>query len=193
MGQKAGPIGDILKYKRSQWPRFHAKAEKLLASNKPRIFIVTPIQGAEHGDQDQQRIYKEYNDRFEVIETSISANGGVAIRIDREKPMGELVSRIKREIHDALFIVADLTDERPSCYFEAGYAEALDKSVLYIASEQSVVHPGSPTKIHFDVHMNVQFFTNHKELLEKLNSTIAKNHKLLFGSNAVDDAAVVKP
>lgn len=86
--KKAGPINDLLKYKRNLWPRFYAKAEKLLGSNKARIFVVTPIQGAEYGDQDQQRIYKEYNDRFEVIEKSISAKGGIAIRIDREKPMG---------------------------------------------------------------------------------------------------------
>jgi hypothetical protein len=189
--KKAGPIADLLRYKRNLFPRFYAKAQKLLGANRPRIFVVTPIQGSEHGDQDQQRIYKEYNDRFEVVEKAVGMNGGVAIRIDRERPMGELVSRIKREIRDALFIVADLTDERPSCYFEVGFAEALGKPVVYIASQQSVSHPGSSTNIHFDIHANVQFFTNHKELLEKLNSTIEKNRETLFESAAATDASAI--
>ena len=35
----------------------------------------------------------------------------------------------------------------------------------YVASKESVIKPGTATKIHFDIHMNVHFFTNHKEAL----------------------------
>ena len=77
-----------------------------------------------------------------------------------------------------------MTDERPSCYFEAGYAEALGKSVIYVASKQSVAKPGTKTNIHFDIHMNMNYFSNHKELGEKLTAAIAKNRKTLF-----DDAS----
>ena len=111
----------------------------------------------------------------------ISDAGGVAIRIDKEHALEDLVGRIKKEIRGALFVVADLTDERPSCYFEAGYAEALGRPVIYVASKQSVVHPGTRTNIHFDIHMNMNFFTNHLELKEKLSNAIEKNRKMLFG------------
>jgi hypothetical protein len=104
-------------------------AEKILAKKKVRVFFVTPIQGEKNGDQEQQRIRKEFDDRFEIVETIVGNYGGVAIRIDREHAMEDLVGRIKREIRDAKFVIADLTDERPSCYFEAGFAEALTRLI----------------------------------------------------------------
>ena len=141
-----------------------------------------PIQGEKHGSQEDQRIYKEYDDRFEVIEKVVAKFDGVAIRIDKEHPLEDLVGRIKKEIRDPKFIIADLTDERPSCYFEAGFAEATPRPVIYVASIQSVVKPGTATIIHFDIHMNMHFFTNHKELAEMLSSAIEKNKKQLFST-----------
>jgi nucleoside 2-deoxyribosyltransferase len=156
--------------------------------------MITPIQGAKHGDQEQQRILKEFDSRFEIVEGVISQFGGVAIRIDREQALEDLVARIKKEIRGALFLVADLTDERQSCYFEAGFAEALGKPVIYIASMNSVMKPGTPTKIHFDIHMNVQFFTNLVELKDKLTAVIEKNHAKLFPKEnaSVDEAQIIQ-
>ena len=182
--KRTGPLGDLLKRKRNQFPRFEARAQKFLGANKPRVFIIMPIQGEKHGTQEDQRIYKEYDERFEVIEKVIGSFGGVAIRIDKEHPLEDLVGRIKKEIRDAQFIVADLTDERQSCYFEAGYAEALPRRVIYVASQDSVLKPGTRTKIHFDIHMNVHFFTNHKELKSKLSDAIEKNKSKLFKEKA---------
>lgn len=178
--KRTGPLADLIKRKRNQFHRFEQKAQKLLAKNSPRVFVVMPIQGERHGTQEDQRVYREYDERFVTIESVIAGFGGVAIRIDKEHPLEDLVGRIKKEIRDAAFIVADLTDERPSCYFEAGYAEALPRHVVYVASKQSVLKPGTTTKIHFDIHMNVQFFTNHKELKEKLRDAIEKNKARLF-------------
>jgi len=173
-------IADVIKGKRNLYRRFAAKAESLLSTKKPKVFVVTPIQGEKHGDQDQQRIFKEYDQRFEAIERVISEAGAVAIRIDKEHALEDLVGRIKKEIRNAQFIVADLTDERPSCYFEAGFAEALGKKVIYVASKQSVAKPGSTTVIHFDIHMNMNYFSNHEELTEKLSGAIEKNRDSLF-------------
>jgi hypothetical protein len=178
--KKKGNLADHTKGRKNQFSKFAKKAEKLLAINKPKAFVIMPIQGEKYGTQEQQRIHKEYDQRFEVIEKVVSNSGGVAIRIDKEHPLEDLVGRIKREIRSCSFVVADLTDERPSCYFEAGFAEALEKRVIYVASKQSVGKPGTDTKIHFDIHMNVHFFTNLKELKEKLESAIAKNRSSLF-------------
>lgn len=173
-------ISNIIKGKKNLYGRFAIKAESLLSTKKPKVFVITPIQGDKQGDQEQQRIFKEFDQRFEAIEKVISDAGAVAIRIDKEHALEDLVGRIKKEIRSAQFVVADLTDERPSCYFEAGFAEALGKKVIYMASKQIVAKPGSKTVIHFDIHMNMNYFTNHEELKEKLSSAIEKNRQSLF-------------
>ena len=160
--------------------RLRKKAEKRLGKKTYRVFVVMPIQGEKFGTQDQQRIHVEYDKRFEVLEKALNKQDCVAIRIDKEHPLDDLVKRIKEEIHKAKFLVADLTDERPSCYFESGYAEALGKPVIHVASKESVLHPGQATKIHFDIHKNVSFFTNHEELAQKVATAIEKNTDLLF-------------
>jgi hypothetical protein len=178
--KRAGPLADLLKRKKNQFDRFDARAQKLLGKNGPRVFVVMPIQGEKYGTQEEQRIFREYDERFQSIERVVGSFNGVAIRIDKEHPLDDLVGRIKREIKDSAFVVADLTDERASCYFEAGFAEALQRPVIYIASKQSVGTPGHDTKIHFDIHMNVHFFTNHAQLEEKLTDAIRKNKEALF-------------
>ena len=90
------------------------------------------------------------------------------------------MKKIKEEIEKSTFVIADLTDERPSCYFEAGYAEALKKPIVFVASKESVVHPKTMTKIHFDIHRNVNYFTNTKELSQKLKAALDKNSAKLF-------------
>jgi nucleoside 2-deoxyribosyltransferase len=159
------------------------RARAALSVSAHRVFIVMPIQGDQYGGQDEQRIAAEFDKRFEVIETLLGKHDSVAIRIDKEHTLDELVKRIKEEIERAQFVIADLTDERPSCYFEVGYAEALRKPVIYVASKESVVNPKTPTKIHFDIHRNINTFVNHKQLKEKLDESIAKNKKRLFAKS----------
>jgi hypothetical protein len=160
-----------------------ARATSRSITTQHRVFVIMPIQGDKFGEQNEQRIYEEFNKRFVAVERTLGKQQCVAIRIDKEVPLDDLVKRIKSEIARAQFVVADLTDERPSCYFEAGYAEALGKPIIYVASKQSIVSPAQKTKIHFDVHMNVNFFSNHKELQEKLGAAIDKNRKILFASH----------
>jgi hypothetical protein len=178
--KKTGPLSNLIKGKRNKYKTFETKAQKFLGKNKPRIFVVMPIQGEKSGTQEDQRVYKEYDQRFEAIERIVASFKGVAIRIDKEHALEDLVGRIKKEIRESAFIIADLTDERQSCYFEVGFAEGLQKSVIYIASKQSVIKPGNDTKIHFDIHRNIHYFVNHKELKEKLKSAIEKNSSKLF-------------
>lgn len=178
---KAGiKLEKFLSKSRNIYSNFDKKAQKALGKTVHRVFVIMPIQGEKFGSQDEQRIYREYDERFEVMERVLGEYRCGAIRIDKEHPLEDLVNRIKEEISKAKFIVADLTDERPSCYFEAGYAEALRRPVIYLASKESVVQPGKATKIHFDIHMNVNYFTNHVELEEKLRASLLKNSEKLF-------------
>lgn len=162
---------------------FEKRAQQALGVTAHRVFIIMPIQGEQFGTQDQQRVWREYDSRFETIEKLLGGYDAVAIRIDKEHTLDELVKRIKEEIARAKFLIADLTDERPSCYFEAGYAEALKKPIIFVASKESVVTPKEATKIHFDIHRNVNYFTNNKELRAKLKAALDKNKNLLFAAD----------
>jgi hypothetical protein len=176
-----GSFSDFIKHKRNVYKRLEKEAATR-TRRRPvtRVLVVMPIQGEKYGSQSAQTVYREFNDRFAVIEQTLLDFDCVAIRIDKEAPLGGLVERIKTEIQRARFIVADLTDERPSCYFEVGYAEALGKPVVYLASKESVMESGTETKIHFDIHQNVQLFTNHSEMAEKLRSVVERNSDALL-------------
>jgi hypothetical protein len=176
-----GTLETFLKRKRNVFDRLEKEVlEKRVPQRRPRVFVVMAIQGDRYGSQSEQTVYREFNERFAVIEGVLREFGCVAIRIDREQALGGLVDRIKEEIRRARFVIADLTDERPSCYFEVGYTEALGKPFIPVASKESVMEPGTPTKIHFDIHQNVRFFTNHEELAEKLRDAIQKNQDELL-------------
>ncbi len=180
--KKQAKFEDFIKNKNDVSKAVLQRAKARSTSAQFRVFVVMPIQGDKYGEQNEQRIHEEFNKRFVAVERVLSKKNCVAIRIDKEVPLDDLVRRIKSEIMRAQFVVADLTDERPSCYFEAGYAEAAGKPIIYVASKQSVMSPGKATKVHFDVHMNVNFFSNHKELQEKLSAAVDKNRRLLFES-----------
>ena len=66
---------------------------------------------------------------------------------------------------------------------------------VYIASELSVLDPKRETKVHFDIHKNVQFFRSHKQLKTKIKAVFQKNRdKLLITTTpepltAVEDKA----
>lgn len=188
--RRRGTLADFVRGKRNVYQRLEREARKLLPPSRDRVFVVTPIQGDKYGTQSEQNVYREYDARFDVIEDAVREFDCVAIRIDKEAPLGGLVERIKDEIRRAKFVVADLTDERPSCYFEAGYAEALGKPVVYVSSRESVMEPGSDTRIHFDIHQNIGYFTNHAQLAETLWVTIQQNRDRLLGETRLTEPTV---
>ena len=63
----------------------------------------------------------------------------------------------------------------------------MPRPVIYVASKQSVLKPGIATKVHFDIHMNVHYFTNHVELKTKLSDAIEKNKQRLFPAEPKKD------
>lgn len=179
-----GDFVGFVKGRRNRFPALAAKAEKLTGQHGARVFVVMPIQGDEYGGQEQQRIFAEFDARFTALEETLRKLGCVAIRIDKEQPLDGMVERIKMEIRRAAFVVADLTDERPSCYYEIGYADSYGTPVICVSSQESVLHPGTPTTIHFDIHRQVLMFVNHKQLQGKLRTAFEKNKEILLADRS---------
>lgn len=130
-------------YKKGGVPFDDYRAKTQLAPTT-RAFVVMPIQGEKYGDQDQQRIHKEYDERFDALEEVLGDLDCYAFRIGKEAPLDGLVDRIKDEIRKASFTVADLTDERPSCYFEVGFAEVSAWGLLSLV--RPLLRPASPNR-----------------------------------------------
>jgi hypothetical protein len=139
-----------------------------------------PIRRETGGTQEDQCIYHEYDEGFGAIGTVEAGFDGLAPRIGEGHPRENLVGRIKEEIRDPALVIVHLTDERPSCHFEAGFVRALPRPVAYGASRQSVIKPGTATKICIDIHLNVDLITNHKELAEKPTDAIETNKDRLL-------------
>lgn len=75
-----------------------------------------------------------------AIKPVLSEFGIKALRIDQVEDSGTITDQILREIERSEFVLADLTGERPNCYFEAGYAHALGKEMILTIKSGETIH-----------------------------------------------------
>ena len=145
-----------------------------------QAFVIMQI-----GNSDLNRIFDE------VIDSAVIAAGlPPAKRIDKHNKGGSL-SEITAMIEDSDIIIADLTNERPNCYLEVGYAMGRNRyrNLILLAREDH--SPDSPNyrpgakKVHFDLNGYDILFWNPNRLSEfrtELKSRIQRRLNLLASS-----------
>lgn len=69
-------------------------------------------------------------------------------RIDESPPAGSIDDRLRVEIRKARFLVSDLTHDNSGAYWEAGFAEGLEKPVIYSCEKTFFEENGT----HFDTN-----------------------------------------
>lgn len=62
------------------------------------------------------------------------------LRIDEIQDSGRINDQILEEIAQSEIVLADLTGERPNCYYEAGFAHAIGKEIIFTVRQGSVIH-----------------------------------------------------
>ncbi len=104
-------------------------------------------------------------DVLEAVKEVAKEFGIAAERIDEAESNERITSRILSSIRRAEYVIVDLTNERPNVFYEAGYAEGVGKTPIYIARDG--------TRVHFDVKdYPIIEFRNMKELKEGLGRRI---------------------
>jgi len=143
---KAGPVTS---------PSDQPKVQIDIDVQKGYAFIVMPIDPA-----DLQLV-----DVLESIKEVTSRCGIHAERADEPQSNEKITDRILESIRKAEYVIVDLTGSRPNVFYEAGYAQGLGKTPIYVARID--------TPLEFDLKdYPIIFFRNMKELRDGLEKRL---------------------
>ena len=110
-------------------------------------------------------------DIFYTLKTTARDAGFTAERVDDVFGYDTINAKLLKHIELAEVIIADLTFERPNCYYELGYAHCYKKNVILTAK--------TGTTIHFDIsNYNVIFYDNMKQLSDKLSVALGQHKEM---------------
>jgi hypothetical protein len=84
---------------------------------------------------------KDLDSAYEgVIKPIIEKYGYHPLRIDEIQDSGIITDQILKSIESSKLVLSDLTGERPNCYYETGYAQALGKELILAIKKDEPVH-----------------------------------------------------
>ncbi len=103
--------------------------ETAFAPSKRQVFVVMAF-----GDP---YLDSAYNGVIRPIIEKFNFN---ALRIDEIQDSGKISDQILQAIAESEYILCDLSGERPNCYYEAGFAHALGKDLIFTIRKGERVH-----------------------------------------------------
>lgn len=107
----------------------------------------------------------ELEDVLDAIKEAATRCGIHAERVDEAQSNERITDRILESIRKAEFVIVDLTGSRPNVFYEAGYAQGLQKTPIYIAKEG--------VKLEFDLKdYPIIFFRSLKNLKDALEARL---------------------
>ena len=104
---------------------------------------------------------------FVLISVSMQrqAFGYAVVRIDEVQDGGNISAQILENVARSAIVVAELSGGRPNCYYEAGYAHALGKEMIF------VIRKGQKIPFDLSTHRFIQWETE-AELRERLQQRL---------------------
>lgn len=133
------------------------------------IFVIMPML------QGNKKIEEQLHNVNATITSVAYELGYRSQRVDGDATTDTIDNKILEQIKKAEIIIADLSFERPNCYYELGYARALGKDVIIIYDSKS--------KVHFDVNHydSSQYFSmiDLEQILKTKLINLKRKHELL--------------
>ena len=121
-----------------------------------KIFLITP-----------HSVDKNFEEKLKIVSEVCQQNGMKAetgvINYDGNFNFDKSVE-LYQEVN---FFIADLSFERPSCYYEVGYAQALNKKIFLIAEEGTFIH-------QVNNKSSLQYYKTLKEYKELIARIVSK-------------------
>lgn len=152
----------VLRAGPTQEPEDQPNVQVELDVQKGYAFIAMPM------DSDDPQLV----DVLDSIKEAANRCGIHAERVDEPQYNERITDRILESIRKAEFVIVDLTSSKPNVFYEAGYAQGIGKTPIYVAKKG--------TMLEFDLKdYPVIFFRNMKELkdsLEKRLRALAEKH-----------------
>ena len=75
-----------------------------------------------------------------VIKPVLEEAGYVPLRVDEIEDSGQITDQIVEEIVSSGLVLADLTSERPNCYYETGFAHACGRELILTIKRCDRIH-----------------------------------------------------
>jgi hypothetical protein len=103
--------------------------EKSFAPPRKQVFVIMKI-----GDRFLDSAYQG------VMKPLIEELGYSALRIDEVQDSGNITDQVLESIAESQFILADLSGQRPNCYYETGFSHALGKQLILTIRKEDTIH-----------------------------------------------------
>ena len=81
----------------------------------------------------------DFEDKMALVE-ALCREWNLSVRIPRVGPEKFLIAAEIAALQQAKIVIADISFERPSCYYEIGLAEALQVPVCLVALQGTTIH-----------------------------------------------------
>ncbi|MFA6598365.1 MAG: hypothetical protein WCS69_11620 [Ignavibacteriaceae bacterium] len=150
------------------WEKYY----ELQRTNKDSFLVFMAMQ---YDNETLQKIYKD------VVIDAVKKTGFDIRKLDDVKRAGLIDDKLRVEIRRSKFIIADLSDENRGSYWEAGFAEGLGMTVIYICEEEKF----DKLSTHFDTNHNLTIkWKNDTEGLKKFADELKATIRETFPAEA---------
>ncbi len=125
-----------------------------------RIFLIAPY-----------KIDRDFDNKKSIIDNIFRKNGiELILAVDSKTKQSLSAQATIEEFNKSDYFIVDLSFERPSCYYEMGYLQALKKQMFVIAKENETIHQ----LLNRDDVKYFKDLNEYKSIIENIVLTIKK-------------------